>query len=235
VGRNKHRNRQNQPNQPQTTPQGLSSLNPKKQGRQSAIHTIGRGIHWFSGPELQFWGGLGLAGYCIFKNWSFYHGVAYDAFEWPWIQAFVGGGVISLTTTHFELRPIIKKRSSLTALDRVFRIAARPTNLPRIQRGQHHNLNEPIDTYARVEEENDKFDSRMRWACILFEILVGIAFAASLAAGWKGLMQLADFVFSIFGAEWGLAQALRSYDLVLPPAIRAQMDRLLNNNKPLQF
>lgn len=228
------RKRRSNPAQTSQAPQGLGDLSPKNKSK-SAVHVVGRAIHWFSGPELQFWGGLTLAGYCLCKNWAFYHGVAYDALEWPWIQAFVGGAVISLTTTHFELRPIIKKRSSLTALDRVFRIAARPKALPRIDKRQHHNPDEPVSTFSRVEEENDKFDGRMRWSCILFEILVGIAFAAALAAGWKAVMQLADFVFSIFGAEWGLAQALRSYDLVLPPAIRAQMDRLLNNDKPLQF
>jgi hypothetical protein len=230
------RNRNKQRQQQQNSNQGLTHLAPSKQPSKGAIGLVGELIYGASSHKGAFWLGVGFAAFFGFQNCRFYFDLLQRPFGVIGIGALIGGIGITLATTYFEVAPVIRRKSARSAFESIFRIAAKPQQLPHITKEQYHNPQEAYDNYRLTEKRYEDGATTMRWIVIAVEIFLGLVFLGSIGTGMKALGSLVLFVMSIFGTEHGLVMAIRAYDMVLPPAIRQQMDKLLRNgNQPLKL
>jgi hypothetical protein len=227
------RNRNKQHNQ---QPKGLTNLAPSKQPSKGAIGVVGELIYGASSHRGAFWLGVGFAAFFGYQNVRFYFQILQNPFGVIGLGALIGSIGITLATTYFEVAPVIRRKSARSAFESIFRIAAKPSTLPTISNKQHHAPQEEYDRYRYAEKRYEDGANIMRWICIAIEIFLGLVFLGSVGTGMKALGALLLFILSIFGTEHGLVMAIRAYDMVLPPAIRQQMDKLLkNSNQPLKL
>jgi hypothetical protein len=230
------RNRNKQSNQQQQNGKGLTHLAPSKQPSKGAIGMVGELIYGASSHRGAFWLGVGFAAFFGYQNVRFYFQILQSPFGVIGLGALIGSIGITLATTYFEVAPVIRRKSARSAFESIFRIAAKPSTLPTISNKQHHAPQEEYDRYRMAEKHYEDGANIMRWICIAIEIFLGLVFLGSVGTGMKALGALLLFILSIFGTEHGLVMAIRAYDMVLPPAIRQQMDKLLkNSNQPLKL
>lgn len=231
----RNRNKQRQQQQ-QAQQQGLTNLAPSKQPTKGPMEVVGELIYGASSHKGAFWLGVSFAGFFGYQNARFYFGLLQSPFGVMGLGALIGGIAITIATTYFEVAPVIRRKSARSAFEALFRIAAKPQQRPVITDTQYDNPQELYDRHRMAEKRYEQGSNRNRWIVIAVEIFLGLVFMGAVGTGLKALGQLVLFVASIFGTEHGLVMAIRAYDMALPPAIRQQMDKLLNNSdQPLKL
>jgi hypothetical protein len=232
----RRRNRQaNQQQNQQFVQPGLERLDSKNEPKKSAMDAIGNLIYGSSSHKGPFWIGVSVSTVSLILNTRFYTGVGTGFFGWPLIFAGIAGLGFAVVTTILEAAPLIKKKSYKHTLHTIFLVASRPSRLPQVKNTQHHNPGQLHRDYANSQKEFEKFCALMRWVCISIEVLAGLAGLSGSGTGQEAVAEFLLFIFSIFGAVYGLVAAMKAYDMQLSPSVRKQFDDITSQDKPLQL
>jgi hypothetical protein len=216
---------------------GASPYGPKaNKSPFSFTEAVAGAIHGGASSKAKFWIWVTIAAILLFLNAKFYVWLLSTKFAVSIIAATVFGILISVVTTVFEAGPGIRKKSSRSALEKMFLAAAKPSQLPTITQRQTKDPNAIYDNYAGTEKRNDDDDDSVRWILIAFESIVGIIFLGTVGTGIQALGAIVMFVLSIFGAEHSIVKAVRVHESVLPPAVAAQLKKVWRNaDRPLDL
>jgi hypothetical protein len=213
---------------------GLQSIAPST-AKRSAVEVGTQMIQKFSSPSTQFWLGVAIAGVFGLSNAYFYTGILAGSFSLIFPIAVFGGLAITFVTTYFEVGPVLRKRSAVSALSQLFKAASMPSKLPTVSNRAHHNPRELTDNYRMARKRYESNAMTMRWMAIGIEVLLGILFLGSVGVGMNALLKLVWFVASIFGTEHGLVMSITAGEMELPSVVQKQLNAELSKNQRLEL
>ena len=194
----------------------------------SLILTVTRFLENTFSHKGMFWLGVSLATASFIANCLFYFWLMQAAGLAPFTATLAAFG-LSFGTSLFEVMPVVWQRSRRNNLNLIFSAGAKPDTLPVLNEsvvGDHKQL---IDNYRNSDRDTARFFKTMRWMAIGAEAFLAVIFMGNIGTGIRAVFKLLLFAASIFGVEWGVSLALRAASWELPPAIREQLDELLNN------
>lgn len=201
-----------------------------KGGKFSPTQMVANAIYGGASHKTKFWFGVAIALFFGYKNAQFYYELLQTPFGVGVFMALLGGIFIMLLTTYIEVAPVIRVKSTRSALESLFLAASKPSKLPTIAHSQSRDPGELYDDYALTEKRNRESDATWRWMVIGIESLFGLIFITSVGTGIQAVGSILMFVMSIFGCEHGLVMAIRAHEMVLPPAVGNQFRKLIRNN-----
>ncbi|MBD2093530.1 hypothetical protein H6F67_27220 [Microcoleus sp. FACHB-1515] len=194
----------------------------------SLILTTSRMLENTFSHKGMFWLGVSVAIASFIANCFFYFSLMIAAGLVPF-TAGLGAFAVSFGTSLFEVMPVVWQRSRRNNLNLIFSAGAKPDVLPVLNQSVVGDSKQLIDNYRNSDRDTARFFKTMRWMAIGAESFLAIIFLGNIGTGIRAVFRLLLFVASIFGVEWGVSLALRAASWELPPAIREQLDELLNN------
>lgn len=203
---------------------------PKAKTKGSTILKVAEFMRQAFSHKGMFWLGVVVAGICFAGNLWFYITLFRDLLPEFSLWQYGGLGILaSVSTTLFELMPVVMRRGRKMTLQNIFRAGAAPKELPELNRKVVGDAEELLEEYRNSDRATREFFEAGRWVAIFIETVLGVIFLGSLGSGFGALIRLGLFVASIFGCEWGVTLALRAAEWELPPQIRKQLDDLIAN------
>lgn len=203
---------------------------PKPKTKDSTILKVAEFMRQAFSHRGMFWLGVTVACVCFVGNLWFYITLFRDLMPEFALWQYGGLGILaSVSTTLFELMPVVMRRGRKMALHNIFRAGAKPRELPDLNHKVVGDADELIEDYRNSDKQTREFFEAGRWVAIFIETVLGVIFLGSLGSGFAALIRLGLFVASIFGCEWGVTLALRAAEWELPPQIRKQLDDLIAN------
>lgn len=216
--------------QPQNEQRRAPSADPFAGGKPkgSLILTTSRMLENTFSHKGMFWLGVSVAIASFIANCFFYFSLMIAAGLVPFTAGLSAFG-ISFGTSLFEVMPVVWQRSRRNNLNLIFSAGAKPDVLPVLNNKVVGDSKDLIDNYRNSDRDTARFFKTMRWLAIGAESFLAIIFLGNIGTGIRAVFRLLLFVASIFGVEWGVSLALRAASWELPPAIRDQLDELMNN------
>lgn len=201
---------------------------PENKDKGSLIWNTARFLRNLFSHRGAFWLGAAIALVSFIANTFFYFGLLTLGGLTGW-QAAIGGAGISFATALFRLMPVILTHSREMTLSQIFSAGAKPKELPELSDKVVGDAEELMRNYRNSDRSTRNFFKTMRWIAIGAESFLGVLFLGGVGVGGRALLKLITFVISSNGLEWGVILALRAAEWELPPAIRRQLDELINN------
>lgn len=212
--------------EPRRAPSADPDASDKPKG--SLILTVTRLLEDTFSHKGMFWLGVGIASASFIANTLFYYWLLQSGGFVP-ATAALAAFTISFGTSLFEVMPVVWQRSRRNNLNLIFSAGAKPDTLPVLNQAVVGDSKQLIDNYKNSDRDTARFFKTMRWLAIGAETFLAVIFMGNVGTGIRAVFKLLLFGVSIFGVEWGVSLALRAASWELPPAIREQMDELINN------